>query len=385
MLKVLRSALLLTAACLPATAFAQDVTTMTPEEALPYLDAMTAEELLPLALKEGQITVFSLSSRIARVEAAFEAAYPGIDLVGVDLSSTKQIARIGAEQDAGVFAVDVLYLADTPVVYSELLAQGRVHNYLPPRVAADIADELKEPLTVHRLSTKVLMYNEAAFPDGSPISNLWQLTTPDWRGKVLMVDPSQRGELLDLLTEISLHPDEMAAAYEKQFGSAIAVDGDLQGAGEQFIRDLFENDLILVANSDVLNESVGDKAAANPPVAFGTYSDRRDNEDEGWALQVANDVEPANGILFPAVLTVANKAPHPAAARLLIDFMFGDDSATGGPGFEPFNVPGDYATRSTITDDPDSVPLEELNAWTINPAAIAAARGRIADLIITLQ
>lgn len=384
-MKVLRSALLLTAACLPVTAMAQDVTTMTPEEALPYLDAMTAEELLPLALKEGQVTVFSLSSRIARVEAAFEAAYPGIDLVGIDLSSVKQIARVGAEQDAGVFAVDVLYLADTPVVYSELLAQGRVHNYLPPRVAAEISDELKDPLTVHRLSTKVLMYNEAAFPDGSPISNLWQLTTPEWRGKVLMVDPSQRGELLDLLTEISLHPDEMAAAYEKQFGSAIAVDGDLQGAGEQFIRDLFENDLILVANSDVLNESVGDKAAANPPVAFGTYSDRRDNEDEGWALQVANDVEPANGILFPAVLTVANKAPHPAAARLLIDFMFGDDSATGGPGFEPFNVPGDYATRSTITDDPDSVPLEELNAWTINPAAIAAARGRIADLIITLQ
>ncbi|KKB85116.1 iron ABC transporter substrate-binding protein [Devosia limi DSM 17137] len=371
--------------CLPATAIAQDVTTMTPEEALPYLDAMTAEELLPLALKEGQVTVFSLSSRIARVEAAFEAAYPGIDLIGVDLSSVKQIARIKAEQDAGVFAVDVLYLADTPVVYSELLAQGRIHNYLPPRVAADIADELKSPLTAHRLSTKVLMYNEAAYPDGSPISNLWQLTTPDWRGKVLMVDPGQRGELLDLLTEISLHPDEMAAAYEKQFGSPIAVDSDLQGAGEQFIRDLFENDLILVANSDVLNESVGDKAATNPPVAFGTYSDRRDNEDEGWALQVANDVEPANGILFPAVLTLANKAPNPAAARLVIDFMFGDDSPTGGPGFAPFNVPGDYATRSTITDDPDSVPLAELNAWTINPAAIAAARGRIADLIITLQ
>lgn len=378
MLKLMRSALLLTAACLVAgtAAVAQDTAA---------LDAMTPEELLPLALKEGQVTVFSLSSRIARVEAAFEEAYPGIDLIGVDLSSTKQIARVVAEQQAGVYAVDVLYLADTPVVFNELLADGRVHNYVPPRVAGELPDSAKTPLTAHRLSTKVLMYNEAAYPDGSPVTNLWQLTLPEWRGKVLMVDPSQRGELLDLLTEIALHPDDMAAAYEGQFGKPIAVDSDLQGAGEQYVRDLFENDLILVANSDVLNKAVGDKTAVSPPVAFGTYSDRRDNEEEGWALQVANNVVPANGILFPAVLTIADKAPNPAAARLVIDFMFGDDSSTGGPGFKPFNVPGDYATRSTISDDPDSVPLEELKAWTIDPAATAAARGRIADLIITLQ
>ena len=47
--------------------------------------------------------------------------------------------------------------------------------------------------------------------------------------------------------------------------------------------------------SDVLNKSVGDVNAKSPPVGFGTYSDRRDNEKEGWALQIANNVEPANG------------------------------------------------------------------------------------------
>lgn len=385
MLNAMRSAVVLAATALTMSASAQDLATMSPEEARQFLDTKTAEELLPLAQKEGQVVVFSLSSRIARVEAAFEEKYPGIDLVGIDLSSTKQIARVVAEQQAGVHAVDVLYLADTPIVYGELLSQGRVHNYVPPRLADEIPAALQQPLAVHRLSTKVLMYNEVAYPDGSPITNLWQLTLPEWRGKVLMVDPSQRGELLDLLTEISLHPEEMAAAYQAQFGSPITVDSDLQGAGDQFIRNLFNNDLILVANSDVLNEAVGDIEAKNPPVAFGTYSDRRDNEDEGWALQVANNVVPANGILFPAVLTVADKAPHPAAARLVIDFMYGDDSENGGPGFAPFNVPGDYAVRPTIKDSPDSVPLGELKAWTIDPAATAAARGRIADLIITLQ
>ena len=152
MLNTVKSALLLAAACLPLSAYAQDISTMSPEEALPFLDAMTPGELLPLAQKEGQVVVFSLSSRIARVEAAFEAQYPGVDLVGVDLSSTKQIARVVAEQQAGVYAVDVLYLADTPIVYSDLLAQGRIHNYVPPRVAGDPAahpGELHSSASLH--------------------------------------------------------------------------------------------------------------------------------------------------------------------------------------------------------------------------------------------
>ena len=65
--------------------------------------------------------------------------------------------------------------------------------------------------------------------------------------------------------------------------------------------------------------------------------------------------------------------------------MFGDDSPTGGPGFEPFNVPGDYAVRKSIADAADSVKLADLKAWTIDPAKTAVARGRVADLIITLQ
>jgi iron(III) transport system substrate-binding protein len=373
MLKRLSMTVLAACLALPAGALAED------------LDGLTPEQLLPIAKKEGSVTVFSLSSRIAKIEKAFEGAYPGVDLIGLDMSSTKQIARVEAEQQAGVHAVDVLYIADTPVVFSKLVKENRVVNYVPPRIAGELEDRYKTPLLTQRLSTKVLMYNEKAFPDGAPITNLWQLTEPEWQGRVLMVDPSQRGELLDLLTEISLHSDEMAAAYKALYGKDIVVEDGLEGAGDQFIKALFENDLILLPNSDVLNKSIGDVDAKNPPVGFGTYSDRRDNEKEGWALQVANDVAPANGILFPAVLTIADKAPHPAAARLLIDFMFGDDSPTGGPGFEPFNVPGDYAVRKSIADAADSVKLADLKAWTIDPAKTAAARGRVADLIITLQ
>ena len=119
----------------------------------------------------------------------------------------------------------------------ELVKAGRVHPYIPPRVAGELAPEHKTPVLTQRLSTKVLMYNEAANPNGAPVKNLWELTTPAWKGRVLMVDPMQRGELLDLLVEISLHPDEMAEAYQAQFGK---VPDGLAALGYDAARLLFD-------------------------------------------------------------------------------------------------------------------------------------------------
>jgi iron(III) transport system substrate-binding protein len=355
-----------------STAFAQD------------LDQLSAEDLLPHAQAEGTVTVYSFTSRISRVETAFEEAYPEIDLQGFDISSTEQIARLKAESAAGVANADVVYISDAPVVLTELLAEDIIRPYVPPRVEDRVPENFKWPLLAQRLSTKVLMYNEEANPDGAPVSNLWELTTGDWTGRVVMVDPLQRGDYLDLMTEIVLQSDAMAEAYEARFGSAIEL-GDAANAGERFIMDLFANDLILVGSTDDVNAAVGKLGQDNPPIGFTSYSDRRDNEEEGWALQVANDVDPAPGIIFPAVIAIATDAAHPAAARLVIDFLMGDESETGGPGFAPFYVPGDYATRTDITPHPDAVSLDDFRAWRLAPLETAKIRADVGDLILTLQ
>lgn len=348
------------------------------------LDKLSTAELLEKAKAEGAVSVYSFTSRVARVEKAFEASYQGIDFQGYDISSTEQIARLKAEASAGVANADVVFISDAPVVLNELLQSGILENYVPPRVTDKLSDASKSPLLSQRLSTKVLMYNEEANPNGSPIKNLWQLTTPEWKGRVVMVDPLQRGDYLDLMTEFVLKSDAMAKAYQDQFGKPIEL-GDAEDAGHKFINDLFGNDLILVKSTDDVNTAVGKLGQENPPVGFTSYSDRRDNKDEGWALQVSNDTQPSSGILFPVVLAIAKGAKHPAAARLAIDFFMGDDSATGGEAYKPFYVPGDYATRTDIQPHPDAVPLDKLTAWHIDPAATAKARKDVGDFILTLQ
>ncbi len=375
-----KAILLTTAACvlLAAQAAAQ-------EPSAQELDAMTAEELLPIAEEEGTVTVYSFTSRIAAVEAAFEAKYPGIDLIGYDATSTEQIARLRAEDAAGATSADVVYISDAPVVLTELLETGLIAPYVPPRMAGLLPEEFTSPLLSQRLSTKVLMYNEEAHPDGAPVDNLWDLTREEWSGRVIMVDPLQRGDYLDLMVEFVLRSDEMAEAYEAEFGEPIALDSGVENAGTQFITDLFANDVVLVSSTDDVNAAIGATGQDSPPIGFTSYSDRRDNEDEGWALQVANEVAPSNGIIFPALLALGSNAENPAAARLAIDFLMGDDSETGGDGFAPFYVAGDYATRTDIVSHPDAVPLEEFTAWRIDPEATAEIRQEIADLILVLQ
>ncbi|MDB6454127.1 ABC transporter substrate-binding protein [Falsirhodobacter sp. 20TX0035] len=357
-------------ALLATPAFAQD------------LDTLDASSLRPLAEAEGSVTVYAFTSRIARVEAAFEAAYPDIDMVTFDMSSTEQIARIRSEAEAGIAGADVVYISDAPVVLGDLLAAGHIAPYVPPRVAELVPEALKQPLLAQRLSTKVLMYNEESYPEGAPVDSLWDLTRPEWAGKVIMVDPLQRGDYLDLMTEIMLRDDEMAAAYATEFGEPLP---ESTQAGQRFIEDLFANDLVLVGSTDDVNAAIGAKGQEAAPIGFTSYSDRRDNEDEGWALQVANEVAPANGIVFPALLAVNPNSAHPAAARLAMDFMMGDDSDTGGPAFAPFYVAGDWATRTDIAPHPDAIPLAEFNGWTIDAAKTAEIRAEVADLILTLQ
>jgi iron(III) transport system substrate-binding protein len=305
--------------------------------------------------------------------------------VGLDISSTEQIARIKAEQAAGLREVDVAYISDAPVVYGELIRPGILERFVPPQFADRVPDIFQQPLLSNRVSSKVLMYNEQVYPDGSPIQNLWQLTLPEWRGKVVMVDPRVRGDYLDLMTELVIRSGEMATAYEQQFGQPITLGDGVQTAGEQWIRALFANDVVLVNDTDSVNAAVGALGQTAPPVGFTSYSDRRDNEEEGWALQIANDVAPTTGIAFPAMLGIVKNAPHPAAARLFIHFMMGDDTPTGGPGYEPFYVPGDYATRRDITPHPDAVPPDQFRAWFIDPQRTYEFRQRVIDLILILQ
>ncbi len=348
------------------------------------LDQLSHEELVKRAEAEGKVVVYSFTSRIANIKKSFEAKYPKIQVTAFDINSTQMIARLKSEATAGIGNADVAYISDIPMVIEDLIKPGILAKYVPPAFASKVPAEFQQPLLANRLSTKVVMYNEEAHPNGPPVKNLWDLTRPEWRGRVVTVDPTVRGDYLDLMTEIVLRPDEMAKAYAQAFGKPIQLSGK-ESAGEQWLREFLANRPVFVANTDAVNDAVGKRGQATPPIGITTYSDRRDNKSRGRALQVATGLQPATGIVFPASFGLVKGGKNPAAARLLVHFMMGDDTPSGGAGFEPFNVAGDYPTRTDLAPHPDALPLAKLNAWRIDPVKVAATRKRVADFILARQ
>lgn len=75
------------------------------------------------ARAEGQVVIYSVSSRIAKLVDGFKEAY-GIEIIGHDMPSDLQIEKLRREHNVGVHAVDVLFNAEAPLLLNEALPNG---------------------------------------------------------------------------------------------------------------------------------------------------------------------------------------------------------------------------------------------------------------------
>jgi iron(III) transport system substrate-binding protein len=99
------------------------------------------DETIAAANGEGELEVWSVlnPTHNANVEAAFEAAFPDIDVTITQYGPPDIATRVDAEQDAGVGTVDVLLSTDR-IWHAQHLADGYFQEITGPDVLA--ADEL---------------------------------------------------------------------------------------------------------------------------------------------------------------------------------------------------------------------------------------------------
>ena len=329
------------------------------------------------AREEGKVVIYSLSSRIYDAISSFKAVYPGVEVEAFDLTDTEQVEKLIREQGAGIYSVDILFFAGAIVPELELLPQGYIYNYVPHQLfdgkatAETIPEAMREPLLVHSLESKVVFYNTENYPDTLPLTTLWALTRPEWNGRVQMKDPMMTEENMNFLQTIVQHADDMAAAYEVEFGEPIALSAGVENAGYEFIKRLVENDIVLTSSDGDAAKAVGAVGQEAAPVTLSVASSKlRYNDTKGTVLGIAWDLEPMAGITKQNMLAIANLAPHPNAAKLLIRYMLGD--SFGGGGFIPFNVPGGWSARSDVPSAAPGVTLDSLgnNTWFLDAAWI---------------
>ena len=324
------------------------------------------------AKKEGTVIIYSVSSRIFKIKEKFKQKY-GIEIIAYDTPSDFQLEKLRNDLKQGNYQVDVLFNSDIAEINSEFLPNGLVWNFVPDTVANDLNPNEKSPILVQRWTSQVLIYNNKSYPDGEPIDNLWDLTKQEWQGKFVLPDPLSTIKEFNVIQTILQHPKEMAAAYETEFGKKLTISPELieitrknpllgpPNAATEWLYRLLKNKPVFTDSTDAASNDVG---YFKEPIGMTTFSKMRWVERGKYQWQPLYNVKPVFGVSYPTVLTIADRAPHPNAAKLLIRFMMEE-------GFEPWNVPGDYAARQTIMErqvKQFKMPaFDDLNMWSIDP------------------
>lgn len=274
------------------------------------------DALVAAARAEGEVVVFDTSSRIERVAANFEAKY-GIRVRATKMSNPEQIERVRREVAAGNVQVDVIGISDGPVLVNELIPQGYVINWVPADLAEVFPQEFQFPLT-YRLEQRIFGFNMDSHSE-PPITNIWQLTEPEWRGRVMLRDPATTPSNIAFFAALTREHDALAAAYRAHFGRSIQLTEE--NAGWEFLVRFFQNDPISMRSDGDVGDAVGVAGQTDAPLGFYVYTKHRDNERRGLRLAVNFGVDPFIGYASGTHVSVVNGGPNPNAARLFTRFL----------------------------------------------------------------
>ncbi len=345
----------------------------------PYQEAkFDAEALYQKAKAEGRVTVYSYSSRIVEVGKSFEQRYPGIKVQGFDMDSAEIVTKVQAEQSAKNYAADVVYMKDPATALHVLKNPGHLVTFVPADLTALLRPEYREPFLIHHLSFDVLIYNSAG-AGKAPVASLWDLTKPEWQGRVLFPDPQVLPEFTEVLATIVQHSPEMAREYERVLGKPLQLSPGVPDAGREWIKRLLANRVTVAKSTNDVATAVGRAEPARAPIGLTAMSRLRDKEkDPKLAFEVAYDLQPVAAVTTGVLLAVPSSAPHPYSAKLLIRWLMGD--AKGGEGYKPYSVLGDAPTRS---DQPLPAGMRAIDhRWHADPAYVWANGRAILDFWI---
>ena len=340
---------------------------------------MTHDELVEAAKAEGTLTVYTYSSRTTKIGDAFTALY-GIPVEVTQLKDTEMIEKVSKEAAANLDAADVVFCQDGSRVIPELVYTGCGTRYVPENVEGHIVDaEFKDPL-VFEAMPKVFIYNNEDGGD-QKLTNIWQLTEPEWSGALQFKDPFSEAVNMNFFTMITREDwaEKIAEAYKSYYGKDIQL--TTKNAGYEWIKAIYNNGCVLGKSDTTIGENVGAKGQHRDIAGLFTLNKMRNAKSKDLALAPAYGMEPFSGFMYPAYVFVASNAKAPNAAKLFIEFAFTEE------GWKPFNLLGDYSPVDYLSDNAEDdltiVDWKNQLVWE-DPAWCAENRAEVEEFISSI-
>lgn len=286
------------------------------------LDSLSPAALQQAAVKEGSLTWYTTfaSNDVAPMIQAFNKTYPKVTINAVRLSADKIPARVLTEQRGGKYNADVVS-GDSPQL-AQLLHAGALAPYTPPDITplpAGLSLPKGYQGVVYAVTT-VIAYNPTVVQQkGLPVPTTWQaLTKPAWKG------------------HFSIDPGAV-----NWYDSLIKEDG--QAKAEALLKALGANQPRLVeSHTQALTQvEAGEPVATATAYGYKAASERK---------KAPKNITFVNTNPLPSSLNLIDlvkNAPHPAAARLFIDWMVSQQGQQ-----EVASVTNHTSLRPDVKNDP---------------------------------
>lgn len=304
--------------------------------------------LIEAARAEPPITVYDSTGKIKDMAESFSAAY-GIQATGEKVAATVQLEMIIREAQAGNIVGDVVMISDTPAAVAQLLPEGFVQSWLPPDMAGVIPAVYQTPLTA-TTNANVFAYNTEVNKT-CPVSNIWALTQPEWRGLFAMTDPLLKASYTDWFNQMERHDDEaVRQAYQDFFGKPLETEFD--SATKAWVAALAANAPRLAENDDPVSAAVGAPGQSTPFLGLMSSAKFRDIADKGYKMAVCDTMQPFVGWTYNKLALIAANTDSPNAARLFVHYVLTEE------GIMPQMKDGKVPTNTSITlpaDEPSGL------------------------------
>jgi iron(III) transport system substrate-binding protein len=280
-------------------------------------ESFDLDALIAAAKKEGTLTAYFTSSRITVAGKNFEAKY-GIKVNGTKMADPEQTERLIRETDSKNVQVDVLGYEDGPTLEARLIPQGYAISWMPPNLTSVIPPQYQNPV-IYQLQPRMFGYNTEVYGDKCPITNVWQLTEPKWKSKVILRDPAQTPANIGFFAALVSNPKLLEDAYKELYGKPLETKEE--NAGYEFLKRLAKNDVIPMKADGDIGDAVGAAGQKEPPIGMYTLTKHRDVKDKNLKIATCRAMQPFMGYALPTYLAIAKNAPHPNAAKLFVHFL----------------------------------------------------------------
>jgi ABC-type Fe3+ transport system substrate-binding protein len=279
------------------------------------------EKTVEAAKKEGQISVYGSDTFEPFLQGAFQKKYPEIKLSFVGGRAPVVGPKLITERRAGKYLADVV-LTGPGTPYRMYYKNQALDPIGPALILPEVLDESKWWQGKHHYvdqENKYIFIYEATVQSGDlayntklvkpeELKSYWDLLRPKWRGKIVAMDPKVSGAVSRGIRFFYFSQALGPKFIARLFGETdITLARDFTQMLDWLATGKFSIGIFVGSSETAQAASQGLPIKEFPPSHF----------QEGAA------VSPFNG-----TVSLVNRAPHPNAAKLLINWLLSRDGQT---------------------------------------------------------